>query len=308
MIRSPSRGFSIVELVCCVVIAGVAVSAAAICWSPGQPGDALANARRSARQLKDATQIRGIGQALITWAQNNNDQYTLPSELDKHDQTVAEVGRAKDTSANIMSILIYNGFLPTEMLISPVETNPKIKPFDTFEAFEPKAAVKPANALWDPAFNADFTGEKDAGLSYAHLQPAGTRRDRWSNTFNAMEAIASMRGPEIAGLATAEDKSITPKFANEKSNTFGMFTKDKTAWSGNVGYNDNHVSFLADVLAPGKAIAFDPLGRNYADAEGVDRTDLMFYDEPDDAKSVNDYLGIFIKAGDAPADFKAIWD
>ena len=48
----------------------------------------------------------------------------------------------------------------------------------------PKAAVNPANALWDPAFNADFTGGKTGNDSYAHVQPAGARKD-------AVEAVVA---------------------------------------------------------------------------------------------------------------------
>ena len=36
--------------------------------------------------------------------------------------------------------------------------------------------------------------------------------------------------------------------------------------------------------------------------------DLFCHDEPDDPKAANDFLGIFLKAGDTPADFKAAWD
>lgn len=34
----------------------------------------------------------------------------------------------------------------------------------------------------------------------------------------------------------------------------------------------------------------------------------MFFDQPDDSKMANDYLGIFTKAGEGRGEWKAIWD
>ena len=44
------------------------------------------------RLVKDSTQIRGIHQGMVLWAQNNKDQYPLPSVIDAHNDTVADQG------------------------------------------------------------------------------------------------------------------------------------------------------------------------------------------------------------------------
>lgn len=81
----------------------------AVCiGEPGKGGEdgeaeAAATAKAKQRQIKDATQIRGIHQGI--WAQNNADKYPLPSEVDKSDMTVADRGKLKDTTSNIMSLL-----------------------------------------------------------------------------------------------------------------------------------------------------------------------------------------------------------
>src|SRR5438477_12372064 len=67
-------GFTLIELL--VVIAIIALLIGILL-------PALGKARQSARQLKDQTQVRGIHQGMVTWAQNNSDDYPLPSRIDK---------------------------------------------------------------------------------------------------------------------------------------------------------------------------------------------------------------------------------
>ncbi|MCC6659635.1 MAG: hypothetical protein IT437_01990 [Phycisphaerales bacterium] len=298
--------FTLVELVAC--LAGSAVVLAVTAGLIGQPAGNGSGVRPGDVIKKDQTQIRGITQAFIVWAQNNGDRYPLPSEIDKGDTTVAERGAAKNTSANIMSLLVYNGFVPVEMLVSPGERSPGIRACEVYAFDRPPSAVEPGKALWDPALNADFTGGKTGNLSYAHLQPSGKRKGRWGNTFVSDEAVVSGRGPEVASVLQNADGSVTPALANPASLALGWFGGAADGWSGNTGYNDNHVGFHKDTLRPGLSIAPTPTGRKYAGAQAKEWPDVWCYDEPDDPDSTNDFLGIFIKAGGAPKDFKAIWD
>src|SRR5688572_21427947 len=110
--RRPTRAFTLIDLAACISAAGVIASLVAA---------GAADPRAGARRAKDAAQLRGIGQSFIVWAQNNQDLYPLPSKVDAANATVAQAGRAKDTTANIFSLLIFNGFLPAEMLVSPAE-------------------------------------------------------------------------------------------------------------------------------------------------------------------------------------------
>jgi hypothetical protein len=244
----PSRtGFTLVELASCAAGAGIA---ATVCIGLIQPAGEDGGVRKDERRRMDQVHMRGIMVGCTVWAQNNLDRYPLPSVIDKTDQTVAEKGAAKDTSANIMSLLIFNGFVPVEILVSPVERNPSIRVCQGYALDMPKTAVNPANAAWDPAFSVDFTNGKTGGLSYAHLQPTAGRKARWSNTFVSTEATITMRGPQVSSVVQNEDGSVTPNFANPASLTFGMYG-DGSGWSGNVGFNDNHVAFAAQSLLPG---------------------------------------------------------
>ena len=299
------RGFALVDAIAVIGVAGILAGAIATT----KPGP-LASARQSARQLKDSTQLRAILQSCVIWATNNKDLYPLPSVLDVQNLTVKDVGKAKDHTANIFSILIWNGSIAPELTISPLENNKRIAVFEKYQFSMPTAAVEPKVALWDPAFSADFTGKDSKGnVSYAHLQPSGGRLARWINSFNAEEAILSSRGPEITAVKVHNEISATPTYANADSNTFKFFTPSGT-WSGNVAFNDSHVDFIKDHFKPGAKVETDAFYTVKDKDTGKDKKlpDMSFFDEPDDAASVNNFLGIFTKAGAKPADFKSIWD
>lgn len=293
------RAFTLIELAAVVAASGSLVAMAT------QP---LFKARQDARRLKDSTQVRGIHQAFVLFATNNADAYPLPSRLDRSDATISAPAATKNTTANIYSLLVYQGMIAPEMLICPAEVNRAIRIKEDYEYENPKAAAVPANALWDPSLSVNFTAGK-SHASYAHLQPAGDRLKRWSNTFNADEAVLTLRGPEIAnverGQPTPEGMPVTPTLANAKSNTLDIFGEGK-AWAGNVVMNDNSAHFMTR-YAKGESLTPErsPV---YAAKDGSKVVDLWNHDEQDDPDSTNNFLAIFTKAGAKPADFKVIWD
>ncbi len=293
------RGFTLIELG--TVIATLGVGAAV--FSVASPAE---KARATARQIKDSTQINNLTTSFFVWAHGNRDLYPLPSKLDTRNVTVEEIGRAKDTTANIWSLLVWNGLVTPELLISPLENNVSIKADSNYQNSLPPAAVVPADALWNPAFSVDFTDGKTGHGSYAHLQPAGDRLNRWTYTYKADEAIISTRGPEITGVHYLDDDVTLPTFDNAESNTFKMFpVQSPGAWAGNVAFNDNHVEFISDHFKPGRSLK---TALRFTDEDGVERADVSFYDEPTDPSAGNVYMGIFTAAGENPAAFKAIWD
>lgn len=286
--RRLARGITAIELVVVIVIAIVAV---------GLLLPYLGRTKSGTRHPRDMSQIRGIHQGMVLWAQDNSDLYPLPSLIDLNDDTVAAQGRAKDTTANIFSILIYNNFISPEICLSPAETNPAIRVHDTYAFSEPPTAVNPKKALWDPALNADFTGGKTGNISYAHMLPANERLEkRWRNTWDATQAVVGNRGPEVKGFDVRDGKRVytMPK----KSNTF-LIHGGATTWEGNIAYNDNHVSFETSIA---------PEMTTYKDGGGVEQPDCLFLDEADDASKINNFLGIFTTAGATKAEYAAIWD
>jgi hypothetical protein len=290
-------GFTSTELIAVLVVIAVATLFVGILIS------ARGGRCRGTRQLKDSTQVRGIQQALVVFAQNNADRYPLPSLLDKDGATIAGDAAAKDTTANIFSILLFQGMVAPEMFINPAEANGHMKVADQYEFDNPTHAVTPTKALWDPTFSTDFTNGRTANNSYAHILPSGVRLEKkWMNSFGSTDPVVGNRGPEVKSVTYDATGKAKPNLVlGDQSITFLIHGK-RNAWEGNIAFNDNHVEFL-------QSIAPDAL--TYTTKDGKKRGDVIFYDEPDDAggaDAINRYLGIFTKAGPTPKDFTAIWD
>jgi prepilin-type N-terminal cleavage/methylation domain-containing protein len=246
------RGLTLPELMIVLVVLVVIVAILLPVFDRSRP--------HGSRQLKDSTQVRGIVQGMIVWASNNPSGYPLPSAIDPLNFTVGEPDEAKNTTANILSVLIMNGNISPEICVSPAESNnDHIQVMSNYEYSTPSAAVLPANALWDPSFRGTpedpirFWGEQVPGTrdarpgnqSYAHLLPFGNRRKQWSDTYNSTDAIFGNRGPTYANDDAAPSRgkwALLDGPLGTRSNTLlihgGRFT-----WEGNIGYNDNHVNF-----------------------------------------------------------------
>jgi hypothetical protein len=239
------------EIVVIIVIVVVFGALLLVCGFGAIMLPALGKARASARQLKDSVQVRAIEQAMIVWASNNKGKYPLPSDLDTANDTVADLGNAKDTTGNILSLMIFNGNISPEICISPAEANAAIQLDNAFEYANPKAAVKPASALWDPAFRGTPADAPRGGISgighqsYAHLPPLGQRLKQWQDTYNSTEAVFGNRGPTYVANDQAPSSrawKLLPGATGTSSVTL-LIHGGRSTWEGNIAYNDNHVNF-----------------------------------------------------------------
>lgn len=244
------KGFTLIELL--VVIAIIALLIGILL-------PALGKARASARQIKDSTQIRGIHQGMVLFAQNNGEVYPIPSQMDKGNVMIAAGGK-KDLPRHVVSVLIFNGFFSPELAVSPAEANGSIKAYDKYRYSEPEGMVGTDKklAMWDPAFKAtpkdtNINPGTDAigGFSYGLMPFFGNRRVKWSNTFQSTEAVVGNRGPGYdLGTGSPAAWSLVPTAPNADgtsrcgigSNTL-LIHGGRTTWEGNVAYNDNHVNF-----------------------------------------------------------------
>jgi type II secretory pathway pseudopilin PulG len=292
------RGFTLTELAWSIGI--VLVLGAVVLVIVG-------STRRAARVQSDGEQLRTIHVAMVTFWQSMNGQYPLPSLMERdHNSTVAEVGRAKDTSANIWSMMVFDGKLKPETLVSPLEVNPNIRVCRDYQYSNPPTALEPKVALWDPAFSANFTQGSFGNVSYAHLQPSDGRRRKWADTYDPTEAVLGNRGPEVTDRSTGADGRDVPQTRIPNSNTF-LIHGPPTSWEGNVAFNDGHID-MVDTLDPRREFRPGVKWPTYKTRDKSERLDCLFYDEPDDVDGGNVYLGIWVKAGDKASDFRGIWD
>jgi type II secretory pathway pseudopilin PulG len=294
-------GLTIVEVVVVVVIVVILAAILLPAMTPKRHG--------GGRQLKDSSQIRGVMQGMVLWAQGHQDRYPLPSLIDTNNTTVPEIGAAKDTTANVLSVLVYNSFFPPELLYSPAEANGKIVRMEGYSLDAPAGAVDPAKALWDPALRADFTGKEESHVSYAHTMPRGgqgslaPKLERWGATYIATQAALGNRGPEITAVTRARGGSVAPTYAvgadGKRVDSLTLLIHgSRVKWEGNIGYNDNHVNFETNEA---------PEALTYTLPDGKVQQDVLFYDEPEVA-GLNNFLGVFTKAGVERKDFVTIWD
>jgi prepilin-type N-terminal cleavage/methylation domain-containing protein len=281
------RGFTLVELGIVLVVVAAVVMLVLPMLTVGN-----GRGRTTQRQVRDSTHVRGVHQGLVMWAQNNQDRYPLPSLLDVKDATIAAPAESKDTTANIISILIYNGYFGPELCVSPAEANPAIRQMSDYVYSSPPKAADPANALWDPAFSADFTSQAGGHFSYGHMQFGhGARMGTWSNTFSATQAAVGNRGPKV----TARDGK---GWAYDTASNTLLIHGGRTTWEGNIAYNDNHVNF--ETRMDPEEIAFK--------AGGVTISDCLFFDEAEDPTGLNALLGLYTASGANPGAFTTIWD
>jgi hypothetical protein len=247
MCSTPSRrGLSLIESAIAVACL-VAMLAMGLAMRPaeGQDGRPGVNPQLDPRGVKDAEVLRALHQVVVIFSNDNEARYPTPGLINRlPDAPLGNVPGfgdedvTRNTTANLYSCLIAQAYLSPDLLISPIERNPKVTE-DTdynYDAYQPSR-----DTYWDATFAADL--EAGSNVSYAHPPIHGERKSlRWRNDNNAKDAAFSNRGPKD-GAPNADSHTCSPH---------GL-------WAGWVVFRDNHSEFLTAVEYAGDNLfANDP--------------------------------------------------
>ncbi|TVQ59446.1 MAG: prepilin-type N-terminal cleavage/methylation domain-containing protein [Phycisphaerales bacterium] len=303
-----SRGFTLIELLVVVAIIGLLI---------GILLPALNRARRQAQQLKCGVQVKEVHRGLLTFAQNNRDNLPVPSALDRagHTEGFATSGpmgdpnnlpqamERKDRTGALFSIMIFEGLVTPEQMVSPAEAESGIRVITNYQFNEPRGTENPQQARWDPMFvgtmsvndrfeelipettqfytpNFSAAGQ-GAHNSYAHPPLMGSRLQAWAATLSSTDIALSNRGPRYEERTSLQDPideligigGTGPEVREGFRSTTLAIHGDRRTWGGNIVYQDNSVEF-SNNPAPSKV-------RMIADDGGQDVSvrDNIFLDE-----------------------------
>ncbi|MBB6429114.1 type II secretion system protein [Algisphaera agarilytica] len=194
---------------------------------------ALGAARETARQLKNSTQVRGIHQGMVTFAQSNMGFYpgvsdprasgttafTSSADID----TYSGGGLAAGTHNGArFAIMLENNLFTSEYAISPAETDSRIDLWDS--------TITNYNDFFGDRYIASYALNTIANGANA---PNGDRFLEWSDTNLGSQTI--ILGDRLI---------ITPTFARDNPDTFqSLWTDDAGEWGGSLTFNDGHVIY-----------------------------------------------------------------
>ncbi|MFK7961944.1 MAG: hypothetical protein AB8G96_15630 [Phycisphaerales bacterium] len=266
------RGIGAIEIILLIVVVVVLL---------GLSLPMLSRSRHCTASIRDAAQQKQIHQAMLVAADDDHGRLPRPSRMlarakagtgagagsgagaGANHETDSEVGfgagagfgkdqRSADHTAALFSAMVTRDSFAPHILISPIETNPAVSAFATYDydVYQPAAGV-----LWDPAIRADLTAAKPGRchVSFHHTVLCGERVEaRWRASTDATFPVLSTRAPF---------RGATSGPTHDRSYTLQMMPGSRE-WAGNVVYADNSTS-QARSTRPGR------VGYSHGDAPRV---------------------------------------
>ncbi|MEM9416083.1 MAG: hypothetical protein AAGA29_11510 [Planctomycetota bacterium] len=178
---------------------------------------ALGAARRTAKRMQNSTQLRGIHQGMVTYANSNRDHFPgldamgniLPNGIDTGNSGDGDTVEAR------YWILLNNGFITPEYAISPSEVAPMIE-----WGAGPVQSMNYSYAL--------LSIDGSPGASPGTGDPLVPHRwNEWAQSLNTQAVVGGDRNTGT----------------NATSGVQSIHTSQPGEWKGSVLWNDNHVSF-----------------------------------------------------------------
>lgn len=252
------KAFTLIELL--VVISIIALLIAILL-------PALGAARRSARQMQNSTQLRGIHQGMFSFAQENKGWFPgLKSDGVPYEGggTIAHVNTAGSTyrSAGFgvnhsrrAAILFELEIFPPEYLISPGDSNKSVP--DTSVAVGSEN-VGPDNHSY-ATISINLLGQTSTQWSASVPPPTWVPSDRaleWRDTANAQAVVFSDRAIADAGTAGNLPNAAATNFHS-------IWTEPGSGtWTGSVLNNDGSANFNNTPIIDTTRYAAGPTNRD----------------------------------------------
>jgi prepilin-type N-terminal cleavage/methylation domain-containing protein len=229
-----NRAFTLIELLVVMAIIALLI---------GLLLPALSKARATAKQTKDASQIRGVHQSWLVFARDFDGTLPTPGLIDRLPfNGVDTPGRGPEdldanNTANLHSACIMQNFYTPELCVSPAEVSGRVATKDDYNWEQYNVAT---DVYWDSTFTAKLT--TTSNTSYASLPLGGQRKAReWKDTMNSKFAMVGNRGVKNGSMAATDyNTSITLEIHGSKKQ-----------WEGNICYNDNHIDYTPSFLPEG---------------------------------------------------------
>lgn len=249
------HGVTRLEVVAALVCAGGVLNIAAVVGQSERKG-------LHPLTIRDATYQAQIHKGILTFSRQFNGLFPKPGMINRlafngvETPGLGSEDPTIDTTANLFSSCIAQNFFGPDLMISPIECNPKVTADEDYD-YE---AYNPINdSYWDATFAADL--ESGSNVSFAHMPLWGKRgRLQWRDTMDSEWPVFSDRGPRDGKL---DPKSYT-------TNPHGQ-------WAGVVLYNDGHWEFH-DTVTPAKLTFLNEQGEQVSDNLFAADTELGGYD------------------------------